>query len=146
MSTVIGSARSRVWRALTAPGEMIRWDERAVALLDPADDYPAVGRAVRWRYRVGTVPVVLHDRPLEVVAGQRLRSRIDLGLFHFDGTYALADEPGSPDRTRVTLKLVAENSVPVVGGLLDRFGVRRIGAQLADSRLRQLQKWCENRP
>jgi hypothetical protein len=40
--------------------------------------------------------------------------------------------------------LVAENSIPIVGGLLDRFAVRRLAAQIVDSKLRSLQKWCEN--
>jgi len=39
---------------------------------------------------------------------------------------------------------VAANSLPVVGGLLDRFAVRRLAAGIVDTKLRSLQKWCEN--
>lgn len=146
MSTTIDSSRERVWRALTRPGELIRWDERLVELLDPAEDYPSVGRGVRWRYRLGTVPVVLRDNPQEVVPSERLRSSLAVGLFRLDETYSLGSESGQPERTRLTLKLVSTSSVPVVGGLLDRFAVRRLVADFADNRIRSIQKWCENRP
>jgi len=146
MSTVIGAGRARVWRALTAPDEVVRWDERTVALVDPPDGYPRVGEQVRWRYRLGTVRVIRHERPLEVAPGLRLRSSILLGGLRFDETYTLTPEPGEPDRTRLAIKLVSSNAVPVVSGLLDRFDVRRLAAKLVDSRLRSLQRWCEDGP
>lgn len=146
MSTTIASPRERVWRALTRPAELIRWDERLVELLDPAQDYPRVGHDVRWRYRLGAVPVVLRDSPLEVVPSERLRSKLAVGLFRVEETYSLGTETGEPERTRLTLKLVSRNSVPVVGGLLDRFAVRHLAAELADRRIRSIQKWCENDP
>jgi uncharacterized protein YndB with AHSA1/START domain len=146
MSTAIGAPRQRVWRAITRPDEVVRWDERIDSALDPMDGYPRVGRDVRWRYRLGRVAVELRDSPREVVPGERLRSAVALGLFRFDETFSLADEAGDPGRTRLTLKLVASSSVPVVGGLLDRFAVRRLASDLVDSRLRAIQKWCEERP
>jgi uncharacterized protein YndB with AHSA1/START domain len=50
MSTVIDAGRERVWRALTAPDEVIRWDERTVALVDAPDGYPRIGEngATAW--------------------------------------------------------------------------------------------------
>ena len=45
MSTVIESPSRRVWRALTVPEEVIRWDERVLALRDPVSGYPAEVRA-----------------------------------------------------------------------------------------------------
>jgi uncharacterized protein YndB with AHSA1/START domain len=149
MSTVIGAGRARVWRALTAPDEVVRWDERTVALVDPPDGYPRVGERVRWRYRLGTVGVIRHERPLEVAPGLRLRCAIALGGLRFDETYTLTPEPvapGQPDRTRVAIKLVSSNAVPVVSGLIDRFDVRRLAAELIDTRLRSLQQWCEKSP
>jgi uncharacterized protein YndB with AHSA1/START domain len=147
MSTVVGAARERVWRALTAPDELLGWDERLLAAIDGIDGYPHVGRLARWRYRLGSVPVVLEDHPLEVLPAERLRSQLGFGHLRFDGIWTLAEENGTADpRTRLALRLVASNSVPVVGGLLDRFGVRELVAQLADNRVRQLQKWCETRP
>jgi hypothetical protein len=41
------------------------------------------------------------------------------------------------------LKLVASNSMPVVGGALDRFAVRRLAAEFIDAKLRGVQRWCE---
>jgi uncharacterized protein YndB with AHSA1/START domain len=143
MSTVIDAGRERVWRALTAPDEVIRWDERTVALVDAPDGYPRIGEKVRWRYRLGTVRVIRHERPMEVAPGLRLRSLITLGGLRFDETYTLTPEPGESDRTRLAIRLVSPNAVPVVSGLLDRFDVRRLAAELIDSRLRSLQKWCE---
>jgi uncharacterized protein YndB with AHSA1/START domain len=146
MSAAIAASRERVWRAITDPAEMIRWDEQMLALLEPVEGYPEVGQRVRWRYRLGTVPVVYRDRPTEVVQGERLRSRVDLGLFRFQQTWSLISESGGggSERTRLGLHLSADNSIPVVGGAVDRFGVRQMAVELVDGRLRALQKWCEN--
>lgn len=144
MSTVIGAERARVWRALTEASEVVRWDERVIALEGPASGYPHVGQDVRWRYRLGSIPVVLHERPVEVIPDSRLRSMVALGLFRFDETFQLTTEPGDGGRTRLTLKVVASNSVPVVGGVLDRFAVRRLAVEFIDAKLRAVQKWCEN--
>ena len=146
MSTGVSANRDRVWRALTVPEELIRWDEQLVALLHPANGYPLVGQQVRWQYRLGAVAVVLRNSPLEVVPKERLRSATKMGLFRFDETYTLAHQIGEPERTRLQLKLVAANSVPVVGGLLDRFAVRSLAIDLVDRKLRSIQKWCENHP
>ena len=105
MSTLITAERDRIWRALTTPSELIRWDDQLVALLDPAPDYPRLGQQVRWRYRVGSVPVVLHQTIQEVQPGERLQSAISRGVFCFDEIYTLADEASSmPDRTRLSLR------------------------------------------
>jgi hypothetical protein len=103
-----------------------------------------VGQRIRWRYRLGTIPVVLRNSPVEVIPGERLRSATALGLFRFEETFTLADEIDDPKRTRLRLKLSAANSLPVVGGLLDRFAVRQMAAEIVDHKLRSVQKWCEN--
>ncbi len=146
MSTVVGASRQQVWRALTAPAERLGWDERLLAPIDGVEDYPRAGRLARWRYRLGSVPVVMEDHPVEVVPGERLRSQLGFGHLRIDEIWTLCDENGSGERTRLALRLVASNSVPLVGGLLDRFSVREMAAEIADSRMRQLQKWCETRP
>jgi len=144
ISTLISAERERVWRALTTPSELIHWDDQIIALLDPVPDFPQLGQQVRWRYRIGSVPVVVHQTIQEVQPGERLQSASSRGVFCFDETYTLADEIAQPDRTRLSLKVVASNSTPVVGGLMDRFAIRRLSAELIDSRLRAVQKWCEN--
>jgi len=144
MSTLIAAERNRVWRALTTPSELIGWDDQLVSLLDPAPDYPQPGQQVRWRYRIGSVPVVIHQTIQEIQPGERLQSAISRGVFCFDETYTLADEATLPDQTRLGLKVVSSNSTPIVGGSMDRFEIRRMSAELIDSRLRAVQKWCEN--
>ena len=145
LSTLVGASRDRVWRALSDPAEIVRWDERAVQLLEPVAQPLAPGCVLRWRYLVGGVPLELHEEILDLVPEERLHSVARLGLFHFEQTYTLADDPADPGRTRLGLRLSAENAVPVVGGLLDRFDVRRQAADFVDFRLRALQKWCEAR-
>ena len=146
MSAVIGASRERVWRALTVPEEVIRWDDRLLSLAAPAPDHPRAGRTVRWRCRLGAVVVDLLERPIEVVPRQRLLCEISLGLFRFEETCGLADEAGDGDRTRLSLRLVASNSVPLVGGLLDRFEVRQLAATMVDTKLKAMQRWCDPGP
>ena len=144
LSTAIGASREVVWRALTEPSEVIRWDERIQESLGPIEEYPSVGACARWRYRLGNVPVVLEERPTLVDAPERLDVDIYLGLFRFSVYYGIGRE--EPDRCKLLVKLATEHSVPVVGGALDRFDVRRSAAEFLDVRLRALQKWCKNHP
>lgn len=144
MSTLITAERDRVWRALTTPSEVTRWDDQVVELLDPLPDFPQLGQQVRWRCRIGSVPIVVHQTIREVQPGERLQSSISRGVFCFDEIYTLADERDAPERTRLSLRVVASNSTPVVGGTMDRFAIRRLSAELIDTRLRAVQKWCEN--
>ncbi len=146
MSAVIGAERDRVWRALTVPDEMIRWDARMVAILDSPEGYPRIGEKVRWRYRLGKIPIILTERPLEVAPGERLRAAITLGLIRFEETYTLDLENDAARQTRLTLKLCAKSEVPMMGGVVDRFDVRRMATELIDERLRSVQKWCEEQP
>ncbi len=142
MARVIETGPDSVWRALTQPSNLFRWDERLLESLDAVEGYPAVGSVARWRYRLGAVPVVLEERPIRVEEGTRLDVRVALGMFNFAVSHALAAE--EPHRTRLVVKLGTRNSVAVVGGTMDRFDVRRVAAEFVDSRIRALQKWCEN--
>jgi hypothetical protein len=146
MSTVVHAPRERVWRALTEPAEVIRWDERILSLEEPSPDYPSTEHEARWRYRLGSVAVDLLDRPVEVRPGQRLRHARRVGTFEYEETYTLArDETGAA--TRLSLRLASpSNSVPVVGGTLDRFDVRRLASEMVDASLRSIQRWCESHP
>ena len=123
MSTAVGADPERVWRALSVPDEQIR-----------------------WRCRLGSIAVVLRRSLLEVVPRERLRSVTEMGLLRFDETFTLGYEAGDLHRTRLQLKLIAANTIPIVGGLLDRFAVRRIATDLIDAKLRAIQKWCETHP
>ncbi len=146
MSTLIGTRRERVWTALTTPQDLMSWDEAIVVPIEPVSNYPQVGETVVWRYLLGTIPVVLREEPLEVEPCNLLRTSMVLGLFRFERTFTLTTELGDFERTRITLKVVSSNSVPMVGGQLDRFSVRRMATKLVDANLRSLQRWCEQDP
>lgn len=155
MSTVIEAPRERVWRALSQPRERIRWDTRLLALTRPVPDYPHGEQAAHWRYQLGSVPVELADQPVEVVPGKRLRQALAIGSFRFEQTWTLSEgseesegaerEERTERTTRVSLRFSApENTVPVVGGSLDRFDLRRLASEIVDDSLRSLQRWCES--
>jgi hypothetical protein len=141
MSKVIRSPRARVWRALVSPDELIRWDERRISLEEPVPGYPVPGRTARWRCWLGSVTVVRCEDALEVIPAERLRSAVRIASFEFEETYTLADQV--PDATRLSLRVVANNPLPLLGGELDRFDVRRLSAERVDETLAQLQRWCE---
>jgi hypothetical protein len=141
MSKVIRSPRARIWRALVSPDELIRWDEHRISLEEPVPDYLAPGRTARWRCRLGSVTVVRSEDALEVIPAERLRSAVRIASFQFEETYTLADQV--PDATRLSLRVVANNTLPLLGGELDRFDVRRLSAERVDQTLVQLQRWCE---
>lgn len=142
MSALIAASRPRVWAALTNPDEVVRWRP---GLLEPvaAGRYPVVGVPVRWRCRVQDLPLLLEETPLETSRGELLRSRLRLGLFRFESTFTLSSVTGERDRTRLGLRILAANEIPVVGGTLDRFAVRRLALDLATNHLRALRDWCE---
>ena len=144
MSAVIEAEPRCVWRALTDPDELCAWDENLLAPVDPPAGYPCVDAPQRWRYLLRGIQVLMHERPLEVATGRRLRSSLTLGGMKLEQTYTLTPEAES--RTRVSVGIVASNSIPVLGGTIDRFEVRQLVAERADSQLRALQKWCEARP
>ena len=146
MSAVIGAKRERVWRALTVPEEMLGWDPHILGPLGDLKGYPEVGQRIRWRYRLGGVMVILRDAPQEIQPPVRLRSRLSLGLVRLEETFNLGVDPDDAERTRLSLRVASDNSVPVVGGLVDRFSVRRVATDFVDSRLRSIRSWCEEQP
>jgi hypothetical protein len=126
----IAASVERVWRALTAPAEVVQWDSGIVEPIDAPPDYPQPGQHVRWRYRLGPLPLILHDRPTEVLRGSTLRSSIDLGPFSFDETYQLRSPESST--TLLSARLVLSSRLPVLGSLLERV----VGAPLARTTVR----------
>lgn len=144
MSAVIEAGPSRVWRALTDCEELCGWDDNLLAPVEPSSAYPCVGTTQRWRYLLHGIQVLLREEPIEIVVGRRLRSSLSLGGMKLDQTYSLAAE--NPSRTRLSIRIAAENSVPVLGAVVDRFEVRQLATERIDSLLRGLQKWCETSP
>ncbi len=146
MSVVIDCDRSRVWRALTDTRELLAWDERVLAPVDTAADYPFAGQRIRWRYRLGSVQVVLHEHPREISEYERLASSLRVGSLRFEQTYTLTQESNDPARTRLAMKLVTTSSVPVIDDVIDRFDVRKLAAKRIDETLRSVQEWCHRNP
>jgi uncharacterized protein YndB with AHSA1/START domain len=146
MSVAIDCDRSRVWRALTDTHELVAWDERVLAPVDAAADYPFAGQRVRWRYRLGSVQVVLHEQPREIAEFERLASSLRVGSLQFEQTYTLTQESNDPARTRLAMKLVTTSSIPVVDDVVDRFDVRKLAAERLDETLRSVQQWCHENP
>ena len=149
MSSVVAADPQRVWRALTLPSECIAWDENLLSALDSQEKYPTPGRTMRWRYHLGSVPIVMKEVPIEVIPGRKLHSKITLGSLQFDQTYTLGPEHDSTGDTEsvntlLGMKVIASNSAAVLGTVVDRFEIRRITVDRVDATLRAVTKWCEN--
>jgi len=151
MSSAISAEPERVWHALTDPAECIAWDEPRLSALDPTDAYPKTGETIRWRYQMGSIPIVMKEEPIEVVPGRKLRLKVALGTIRFDQTFTLAleQDPAEAERecgakTLLGMKVVASNSAPVLGTVIDRFEIRRITVDRVDATLRAITKWCES--
>lgn len=164
LSATIGATHERVWRALVDPAERELWDERVLgeaALaqrknaglrgLRPArrtanktPNRKSAIRKTRWRFKLGNVPLVMQDEIVEAERHERLVSRISIGSMHFDQTLTLHtenDETGP--RTRLGMKLIARNSIAVIGEVVPRLDVQKIIIEYVDTTLRQVQKYCE---
>ena len=146
MSVRIDAHRERVWRALTVPSELVSWNEQLLSAIDKPDAYPSVGHALRWSYLLGSVQVVMHERPIEIVPPERLCTTLRVGSLRFEQTFTLRCEASELPRTRLGMKLVTANSVPVVDDVLDRFDVRKLAADSIDRSLRSVQRWCQEHP
>ena len=151
MSATIAADPRRVWRALTSPEECVTWDDQCLGLVPSDTDHLEVGQVTRWRYKLGNVPLVMQETPVEVAAPRKLHTKVSLGSLRFEQTYTLALEhdpsiDGDPPTTRLGMRIVASNAVPILGGVVDRFEVRRMTVDRVDANLRAITKWCENNP
>ena len=138
----IATGVERVWRALTVPAEVVQWDSGVTEPLDAPPDYPQVGQRVRWRYRYGPIPLILHDHPSEVVPNSTLRSSISLGPFAFDEIYRLC----SPDplETLLSAKLTLSSKVPIIGSLLERVAGAPLARATVRTSLQAIKRHCES--
>ena len=168
LSTTIGASNERVWRALVDPEERPIWDERILGRVEPRSARstrraPKRERSTegagssgataprrepiqenRWRFQLGRVPMVMHDAVFEAVAAHRLVSHITIGSVQFDQTLTLhSEDDESGPRTRLGMKLVARNSIAVIGEVVPRLDVQKLVIEFVDTTLRQVQKHCE---
>ncbi len=139
MATEISAPRRAVWEAITDPEQERHWRP---GVSDRLDDSPGdeQGRH-RYRLRLHDVPVVLDKLLIESTVQEQLRSELRFGLFRFEESFSLF--PAAHAHTRLGLKVIAPNQMPVVGGQLDRFDVRRFATDLASVTLQAVRDWCE---
>jgi uncharacterized protein YndB with AHSA1/START domain len=143
MATVLAAPRASVWAALTEPEQLVHWRPGVTGLLAAAPREPAPGRVLRLRCMLQNVPVTLEERALEVTPLEKLRSELRFGLFHGEELFTLAAADPDGGHTRVGLRIATASETPLLGGSLDRFGVRRFATELAGNSLAALRDWCE---
>ena len=143
MAAVVAAPRGPVWSALTEPEQLIHWRPGAHALLESSSREPVPGRVLRLRCLLQDLPVALEERVLEAAREEKLRSELRFGLFHADETFTLVAVDPHGAHTRVSLCLTTPSETPLLGGSLDRFGVRRFATELAGNSLAALRDWCE---
>ena len=157
LSANIGAPHERVWRALVDPAERPAWDERILGEVTlsratrsagnrtgtPATQRKSI-RKTHWRFKLGSVPLVLSDEIVSANRHDRLMSRISIGSLHFEQTLTLhTEDDETGPHTRVGLKIVAHNSIPVIGEVVPRLEVQKLVIGYVDTTLRQLRKYCE---
>lgn len=131
-----------VWRALTDPKEVVCWDTGIVEALDAPPDYPSAGQHVRWRYRLGPLFLVLHDRPILVETASTFASSIQLGPFDFEEIYTLQRIAASA--TELTAELSLTSRIPLLGSLVERIVGQPLARATVRTALAAIKCHCEN--
>ena len=159
LTATIDATGARVWRAIVDPSERPIWDDRILgeiktAARDTRTRRPTRSgrvsfhadaiRCNRWRFRWAGIPLVLTDETHRVEGHERLFGRISIGSMHFEQTLTVIEErdEGGP-RARLGMKLVASNSIAVIGELVPRLEVQRLVIDYVDTTLRLIRKYCE---
>jgi hypothetical protein len=143
LSAEVAAPRARVWSALADPAELAA-SRPGLRAAEGGVGWPGPGATLRSRARLHGLPLEVRETSVEAVTGERLRVLLRVGLFRCDATFSLTALGG--ERTRVGLQLQVANELPVVGGTLDRFDVRRLATELAATRLAALREACEAGP
>ena len=139
VSVDIDAPPARVWRALCDPAEVVQWDTGVVGALDAPPDYPRPGQHVRWRYTNGPFRL-LHDRPIDVIENQRLRSSLTVGPVRFDETYTLEPHGGG---CRLTAAMLVRVPVPLLGAIVERFYAGPAARSAVTASLAAIKRHCE---
>ncbi len=142
VSVEIEATPARVWRALCDPAEVVVWDTGVTEAIDAPEDYPQPGQHVRWRYRGGLFQI-LHDRPQEVVAEQRLRSLLSVGPFRFDEAYTLR---ANSEGCTLSAGMDVSVPVPVLGWMVERLYLGPSTKRTVAASLDAIKQHCEATP
>jgi hypothetical protein len=140
-SVEIAVPPDRVWRALTTPDEVVRWDTGIVKPLDAPPDYPKAGQHVRWQYRLGPIPLVLHDHPTRVEPSSTFASSIRLGSFDFKEIYSLRGLGSSA--MELTAELSLTSRIPLLGPLIERIVGEPLARATVRTSLAAIKRHCE---
>ena len=171
LTATIDATGERVWRSIVDPSERPFWDDRILGEIKrPLPDRPkrpksqrktrssrAPGntpdkspsdvepiRCTRWRFRFSGIPLVLVDETHRTEGHERLFGRISIGSMRFEQTITIVEEQDeSGPRIRLGMKLVANNSIAVIGELVPRLEVQRFVIEYVDTTLRLIRKHCE---
>lgn len=163
LSATINATRSRVWKALTVLDERAAWDDRVLGIVDsgtrrletrhagPLAEDPALARpfraTIRWRYRLGGIPLVMQEEIRAANPPRRLLCRLSIGSLRLEQDFTLeVDEDASHARTRLGMKVMASNSIALVDEVMARLDVQKLVIAFADTTLRQIQEHCETDP
>lgn len=141
-SVTIAANPERVWQALTTPTEVVCWDTGIIRPLDAPLDYPKPGQHVRWQYRLGPLPLVLHDHPTRVETASTLASSIRLGPFDFEEIYTLREIAAS--ETELTAELSLTSRLPIIGTLLERVAGEPLARSTVRTSLAAIKRHCED--
>jgi hypothetical protein len=141
-SVEIAVQPERVWQALTRPSEVVCWDTGIIRPLDAPPDYPQAGQHVRWRYRLGPLHLVLHDRPTLVETASTLASSIRLGPFDFEEIYTLRGIESSA--TNLTAELSLTSRIPLLGPMIERVVGEPLARATVRTSLAAIKRHCEN--
>ena len=142
-SVAIAADPRRVWQALTTPDEVVCWDTGIIKPLDAPPDYPKPGQHVRWQYRLGPLPLVLHDYPTRVDTASTFASSIRLGPFDFEEIYTLREIAASG--TELTAELSLTSRTPVFGTLVERVVGEPLARSTVRTSLAAIKRHCEDR-
>jgi carbon monoxide dehydrogenase subunit G len=139
VTVVVAAPVARVWRALTDPSEVERWDGvRAVAV---PEGYPAPGQYARWSTSAGPLHLTLHDRVRVVEPTERFASTIDVGFVHVEEEYRLRPSGLGTllvSDNAVSARPVGSAGVLGIGRLAAWLTGRNVGASMA-----RLKAFCE---
>lgn len=142
LSIEISAPISRVWQALTLPAEVAVWDTGIIQALNAKPDYPQPGQHVQWQYRLGPIPLTLHDHPQKVVKNQLLRTQIKLGFLRYLETYTLTHDQVR-GITILNAELFVGNSLPLVAGIFDRLLGIPMSRSTVQISLKAIKTFCE---
>jgi hypothetical protein len=159
LTATIDATDGCVWNAVVDPAERRRWDDRVLGeiRIPRSDDrllrstrraridlHADAIRRTCWRFRISGIPLVMVDETHRIDGRERVFGRITIGSMHFDQTITVhAAHDRSGPHTRLGMKLVAANSIAVIGELVPRLEVQRILIEYVDRTLRQIRKYCE---